>query len=430
MSNHTMDMLVKNIHEKLSTSINFMLINNRINLPYYGNFNLFISFHESKAIKTCGVNVSYGGMNFFYNSDFLNRLSQKEVNFVVLHEDFHLLWDHVGRTSRGKFDRKLSNIAQDMIINHIIWQDIDKMFVEIPKDEDGKNMALFLPKEYNGKLVFEELYKWLSDKKDEFKDKKEEDKDLSYGPHCKNPLVDKNKENPCIDGYSLDHLFENLQQESDYLDSHIDDETTEEYRDSLVKNSMDRLKSRGLQVGKIEQTLDKLRKKKKDYLSYIKRSISNEIFGHTNVKTITKPNRKSIEGIKGKKKIKNVINCILDTSGSMGGTFDRVLSYIYRSDIEVNLIEADTKVNHVQKVKNKNQLQKVPIKGLGGTILQPAVNYVIDNFNTCNTLILTDGYCDSLDLKRHKGNVLIITIGVEVPINISNGKIKQIKVEE
>ena len=408
-----------------------MLINNRVNLPYYGNFNLFINFHESKSIKTCGVNVSYGGMNFFYNSDFLNRLSQKEVNFVVLHEDFHLLWDHVGRTSRGKFDRKLSNIAQDMIINHIIWQDIDKMFVEIPKDEDGKNMALFVPKEYNGKLVFEDLYNWLSEKRDQFKNKKEEDKDLSYGPHCKNPIEKNN--NPFIDGWSLDRLLDNMEKNTDsdgYLDSHIDDEASEEYRDSIIKNSIERLKNRGLSSSNIEQTLDKLRKKKKDYLSYIKRSISNEIFGTLKKKTITKPNRKSIEGVKGKKKIKNVINCILDTSGSMGGTFDKVLSYIYRNDIEVNLVEADTNVNHVQKVKNKKQLQMVPIKGLGGTFLQPAVNFVVDNFNSYNTLILTDGYCDSLDLKKHKGNVLIISIGVDVPIDISNGKIKQIKVEE
>jgi predicted metal-dependent peptidase len=304
-----------------------MLINNRVNLPYYGNFNLFINFHESKSIKTCGVNVSYGGMNFFYNSDFLNRLSQKEVNFVVLHEDFHLLWDHVGRTSRGKFDRKLSNIAQDMIINHIIWQDIDKMFVEIPKDEDGKNMALFVPKEYNGKLVFEDLYNWLSEKRDQFKNKKEEDKDLSYGPHCKNPIEKNN--NPFIDGWSLDRLLDNMEKNTDsdgYLDSHIDDEASEEYRDSIIKNSIERLKNRGLSSSNIEQTLDKLRKKKKDYLSYIKRSISNEIFGTLKKKTITKPNRKSIEGVKGKKKIKNVINCILDTSGSMGGTFDKVLS--------------------------------------------------------------------------------------------------------
>ena len=59
----------------------------------------------------------------------------------------------------------------------------------------------------------------------------------------------------------------------------------------------------------------------------------------------------------------------------------------------------------------------------------PAVKYVEDNFNQFNTLIITDGYCDSLDLSRLQGNVLLITIGVEVPISKSNGKFKQIKVD-
>ena len=57
------------------------------------------------------------------------------------------------QTITGQYDHKLSNIVQDMIINHIIWEDISHNFVEIPKSPDGKNMALFVPKEYEGKVV-------------------------------------------------------------------------------------------------------------------------------------------------------------------------------------------------------------------------------------------------------------------------------------
>ena len=69
------------------------------------------------------------------------------------------------------------------------------------------------------------------------------------------------------------------------------------------------------------------------------------------------------------------------------------------------------------------------ISGHGGTILQPSCNYVVDNFNRYNTVILTDGYCDNLDLSKLKGRVLIISIGVKVPISRSNGKVKQICVD-
>ena len=469
-------MIVKNIHEKLMQSIQIMLIDTKINLPYYGNFSLFVNFHEGN-IPTCGVNMTSKGMNFYYSPEFLNKMSQREVNFIMLHEDFHLLWDHPKRTITGQYDHKLSNIAQDMIINHIIWEDIADFFIEIPKDENGRNMALFVPKEYEGKLIFEELYEWLRDKQQEHSKKSKKNGDCKtcggsgkdqkqkgqggkenqqgkgegeksdnnepcpdckgsgsqdgkdsqgndvYGPYGKDP---KNSKSP-IDTWSLDQIFDNLENsKGEYLDSHIGDDVPEEMRESMIKEAMERLKSRGLEGGNIEQTLNKLRKKKKDYLKYIKRSLSSVIFGTKKTKTIVKPNRRQIEGLKGHRKIKTKINCILDTSGSMGGTFERVLSYIYRSDIEVNLIEADTNVKWVQNIKSKRKLESIPIKGLGGTVLQPALDYVSDNLNQFNTLVLTDGYTDTLDLSKLKGNVLLISIGVKVPIGRSNNKVKQI----
>jgi len=450
-------------------SIQQMLIDTKVNLPYYGNFNLFVNFNERKDIDTCAVNMTPKGMNFFYNSDFLNRLSQKEVNFITLHEDFHLLWNHPKRTITGQYDHKLANIAQDMIINHIIWEDIPHRYVEIPKDADGKNMALFVPKEYTGKLIFEEIYEWLRDEKEK-RDKQKKQNQCqscngsgqkqdggqqpdgqegqgqnpcddcdgsgqqpgnggtgnSYGPYGKDPR----NQSGTLDTWSLDQILDNLDKnQGQYLDQHLGDEIPEEMRDAMVKDAMERLAARGLSGGNIEQTLSKLRKQRKDYLKHIKRTVSNVMFGTTKTKTITRPNRRGILGIKGNKKIKNKINCILDTSGSMGGTFERVLSYIYRNDIEVNLIEADTEVKWVENIKSKKKLESIKIAGLGGTMLMPAVKYVEDKFNQYNTLIITDGYCDSLDLSRLQGNVLMITIGVDIPIAKSNGKVKQIKVD-
>ena len=121
---------------------------------------------------------------------------------------------------------------------------------------------------------------------------------------------------------------------------------------------------------------------------------------------------------------------LLDTSGSMSGLFNRVLEYIYRNDIEINLVESDTEVKWVQTLKSKKQIESIPIHGLGGTILQPGVGYLVDNFNQYNTVILTDGYCDSLDLSQLRGSVLIISAGVKVPITKSNGKVKQIIVDK
>ena len=495
-------MIIKHIHEKLLNGIQTMLIDTKVNLPYYGEFNLHVSFHEQDSIGTCAVNVTSKGMNFYYSPKFLENMSQKEVNFITLHEDFHLLFNHPRRTITGQYDHKLSNIAQDMIINHVIWEDIPHAFVEIPKSPDGKNMALFVPKEYTGKLIFEELYEWLKEEKEKWqkeqkqnsqcqscggsgkKDDKGQKQDQkgqgqqpgdgqgkgekqdgdgqgqepgegqgdgqgdgescpdcegtgneggkdssgkpSYGPYGKNP----SKDGESLDTWSKEQIFQDMENGTgEYLDKHIGDDVPEEMREGMVKDVMERLAARGLSAGNVEQTLNKLRKKRKDYLREIKRAVSNMIFGTVKQPTIVKPNRKQIAGFKGNRKVKTAINVILDTSGSMGNTFEKVLSYIYRNDIQVNMIQADTQVNWVDKFMDKKKVERMKISGLGGTALTPAVEYVVENLNQYNTCILTDGHCDNLDLSRLRGRVLIISIGVKVPISRSNGKVKQICVD-
>jgi len=498
-------MVIKNIHEKLMNTVQTMLIDTKVNLPFYGEFNLHISFHEQDSIGTCAVNVTSKGMNFFYSPKFLEDMSQKEVNFIDIHEIFHLLFDHPKRTVTGQYDHKMSNIVQDMIINHVIWEDIPHAFVEIPKNKDGKNMALFVPKEYTGKLIFEELYEWLKDEKEKWQkeqkknseckscggsgkkdggqqDQKQEDggqqdqkqkgegqgekqegegkgdggkqegegkgdgescrdckgtgnedgKDSSgkpsYGPYGKNP----SKDGESLDTWSKEQIFQDMEDgNGEYLDKHIGDEVPEEMREAMVRDVMERLEARGLSAGNVETTINKLRKKRKDYLREIKRAVSNMIFGTVKQKTIVKPNRRQIAGLKGNRKVKTKINVGLDTSGSMGGqgTFEKVLSYVYRNDIEINFMESDTQVNWVQNIKNRRQLESIPIKGLGGTCLQPMIDHIVENFNDFNSVLLTDGYTDTLDFSKVKGKVLIISVGVKCPISKSNGKVKQIVIE-
>jgi hypothetical protein len=428
----------------------------------------------------------------------------------------------------GQYDHKLSNIAQDMIINHIIWEDISHAFVEIPKDKNGKNMALFVPKEYTGKLIFEELYEWLREEKEKWQKSQKNQSQCktcngtgqkpdpngkgqgqnqqqgqgqqgqgqgqdpngqgqgqgqdpngqgqgqgqnqgqqgqnqgqgqgqgghnhgqgdpcpdcqgtgnqggkdstgkpSYGPYGKNPTKDGNS----IDTWSKEQIFQDMEKnEGQYLDQHMTDDVPEEMREAMVRDVMERLQSRGLAAGNIETTLNKLQKKRKDYLKEIKRSVSNIIFGTKKMKTIVKPNRRGISGLKGNRKVKTKINVILDTSGSMGGqgTFERVLSYVYQNDIEMNFIQGDTQVNWVENFKKKRQLETMKIRGLGGTVLQPSINHVVENFNEFNTVMLTDGYTDSLDFSQVKGRVLVISVGTPCPITKSNGKVKQITIE-
>ena len=193
---------------------------------------------------------------------------------------------------------------------------------------------------------------------------------------------------------------------------------------------MTKLKNRGLSSGEVEAILNKLRKTRRDYLKEIKRTMSSHIFGSKKSKTIVRPNRRGIEGLKGNKKYKNEINVILDTSGSMSGSFEKVLSYIFQNDIEMNLVQIDTEVKKVYKITCKKELEKMKIFGLGGTTLTPALKFIADKKNKIsifNTVILTDGCTDSLDFQGIRTKTLILSTDGKCPIAFDNGKIKQIE---
>ena len=446
-------------HEKISESISTMLLHDK--LPFYGFFLLSVDKYASDLYPVGAVNATKNGLNLYYSEEYVNNATQKEVNFVLMHLTFHLLFEHHLRDK--DLDIALANIAQDMIINHILVQDVfvignDEPFIEVPKDSDGKNMALFIPKQYKGMLMFEDLYLWLKKEK-EIHDKNPQTKNIkqmvvdgvvlmipdpnldshgkpAYGPYGQNPHAE--RKGGTIDTYSLTKLFDNINNNElggggvagegigEYMDSHISDTMSKEYRSSLVEAAIHSAKMRSpTGTTDVGETLDKLRKKREDHLKYIKRAVENFVFGSEKQKSITKANRRGIKGLKGHKKIKMAINCILDTSGSMTGMFEEVLSYIFRREIEVNMVQIDTEVKEVRTIKNINELKRVDIIGHGGTFLQPGMDYIRQHLNHLSTVILTDGYTDMLDLTGIKGRVLIISVGTEVPILKTNGKVKQ-----
>ncbi len=703
------------IHPKYAHTLETMGLSPKYtnaSMPYYTEFNLSVNFNEVRndpRIKTAGVNATTKGLNHWYNPDFIDSLSQEAVNFLLLHETFHLLLEHTKRTQEGFFNHELSNIAQDMIINQLLIKYIEPSFITLPKNEYGKNSALVIPKEYEGPWVFEVLYHFLKTSKEEIqkKKKKKEDEKLfqelfvnknmptggmvttgyagqshtletvltdkstdeyksyvrnftrrclqsfehnkkvhlyghtdsvipqtstnqdlsdlraelfknaiienidtfcdSYAysmaivqeetanlsetqkteyvldyEECINPVMRKKRKKEIantvsggqsseldllyegyrfteldklnvqtltkicnsknlpipnvqqfkldaitnaktllvaegladtkmiitndddsnlailrtdiahlpqykpfvnisdteikkeinrrltykfeeggsassgmgggdspesdnqnardgygqnghngVESYSLEGVFDKLEKDQnggEFFDSHMKDEVPEELREQMVKDLKERLRQRGLVRGDMESLLNDLQKKKKDYTKEIKRGISM-IKGTIKEKTIKRLPRRGIEGLKGKIKYGSVINVMLDTSGSMNGYETKALEYCFRNDIAINLIQCDTEVHAVEKIKTMKELQKVRIKGGGGTVLQPGIDYMKEHFPLYGMMVLTDGYCDSLDFSGYKGKVLIISNAVDVPVSRSNGKVKSIVIE-
>ena len=458
MTDQELQLTFKNgLDKKISNNIMKML--SIWDLRYFGEFSARLNYIKREGKNfTCAVNVSMRGPNFYWGEEFVNKMTEKATCFVIIHECCHLLFRHPKRGM--SYDKLASNYVMDMLINQIIrdkilLQGTNQNHIEEPKDELNFNTCLYVPKEYDGALFFEELYVWWMKQVDRRR-KEREEQGIGQNADFKMPdgtivnlpttyddemnlinnleLNVKTKEYGKFglndaETFSLNDILDGFitRKTSCLIGEDMADEVPEELRDSIISAMKDSLKNRGLAGGNMEQILNELYKSEVNYLKLLKRAISQHLFRNIKYSSILKPSRKGVEGLKGKKKRSNMLNCILDTSGSMYGDFEHVLSYIFHNDIHLNLIQIDTEVKGVQVIKNKNELKKVDIKGLGGTMLQPGIDYIASNkeLNSNNTLILTDGYTDNLDFGAHKHNVLILTCGVECTVT-NNQKVKQI----
>ena len=82
------------------------------------------------------------GRNFFYNSEFVEKLSTKNLEFLFAHEILHCAFDHFERC--GSRNRKLANLAQDYAVNQILVDDkIGSVItlVNICQDDKYRGMA-------------------------------------------------------------------------------------------------------------------------------------------------------------------------------------------------------------------------------------------------------------------------------------------------
>ena len=118
--------------------------------PFFGNMATRMQLIDaSDWCPTAATN----GRNFYYNVDFVKKLSVKKLEFLFGHEILHCVFDHFGRV--GSRDRMLSNIAQDYAVNQILVDErIGEKITEVQICYDQK---------YRG-MAWEEIYDELWEK--------------------------------------------------------------------------------------------------------------------------------------------------------------------------------------------------------------------------------------------------------------------------
>jgi predicted metal-dependent peptidase len=115
--------------------------------PFFGQ--LATRMTLTNADDWCGT-AATDGRKFYYNSEFVNNMPLKQLEFLCGHEILHAVYDHMGR--RGDRDPKISNIAADYCVNgDLVEQRIGEKISVVPILFDTK---------FKG-WAYEEVYDYL-----------------------------------------------------------------------------------------------------------------------------------------------------------------------------------------------------------------------------------------------------------------------------
>ncbi|MEO1005988.1 MAG: hypothetical protein AAFW67_09085, partial [Cyanobacteria bacterium J06638_38] len=96
--------------------ISASLLRLRMRSPFFATLALFAKFIPTQTISTAATD----GKDIFYNSNFLQSLTTPQQDGLLLHEVLHAALLHVLR--RGVRDKQTWNIAADIVVNGIIYQ--------------------------------------------------------------------------------------------------------------------------------------------------------------------------------------------------------------------------------------------------------------------------------------------------------------------
>ena len=127
-------------------------------LQTHGFFGLLL-MHMGYAVSEEIATACTDGERIIFGTDFLDELSDAELDFVMMHEILHVVLEHC---SRGKeLDGERFNIACDIVVNSNILLENGLNTAAITLSAYGESMHLTPDGEEGHKYTAEEVYKML-----------------------------------------------------------------------------------------------------------------------------------------------------------------------------------------------------------------------------------------------------------------------------
>jgi predicted metal-dependent peptidase len=128
----------KEIDPRVDAIVREKIVTARIALllkaPFFGNLATRMKLINADDWLTTAAT---DGRNFYYCTEFVQKLPPKQLEFLVGHEVLHAVYDHMGR--RGDRDPKIFNIANDYAVNSdLVDQRVGERITVVPMLYDAK----------------------------------------------------------------------------------------------------------------------------------------------------------------------------------------------------------------------------------------------------------------------------------------------------
>lgn len=344
---------------------------------FFGLLLSSLEIKENKAVPSMGTD----GTQIVYNPDFVNKLTDPELKFVILHELMHVAYLHcanqrVGRV--GEREKMIWNAACDFVIN-----------MEISDVAQNSNYKRYKPPE---QILLDARYRGMSSEH-VYKAIFQQQEQQGGGGNSNGKGVPQDS----IGGDQGD------------LMSPMSEEKQEEMRGKVI-GAYDASKMGGTQQGYmpagLERAIEEMKNNKVPWQKIFHKFVGNAMA--KNDYCYNRPSRRSmaISGYAGEDiflphLFSNVIGDIvvaIDTSGSITqkqlGQFAAEIHKLNHLVEKITAITCDAQVHEVIEVyQMQDILSQLKFKGGGGTAFEPVFEWVEEHGAKPDLLIyLTDSY--------------------------------------
>jgi len=344
------------MNEKILERLTKSRVNLMLDFPFFGVLALGLKLEEDDSVGTAGTD----GKKLYYNTEFINSLTDAELNWVIIHEILHPVLGHIWR--KGDRLHRAWNIACDFALHDVMMEYLEAN----PNKKNKLSMpeGCLYSEEYKG-MSAEEIYDTFDIKK-----------------------------------ISLLDTLDN----HDMWGESLDKEMVEEWTKKIVEASIASKDSGNFPAG-LKRVIDKLVNPKKDWRTLLHEFVEMEVTDYS----FSPPDRRFSDYDffmpdfnEEDETIKNII-FLVDTSGSLGNAelaefYSELMGAVRQfSRLEGKIGFFDHICYGLTDFVDVKSLMEIKPKGGGGTSFINALSYVRDNTEldeVAGIIIFTDGFAE------------------------------------